>query len=142
MSRPAPVSAYNSLEAFRLHYSWQVPGYHTGTTIAFFTTEHITVCLPQLFQLADLLADKLKAGQHVDGTQSVMGGNLLAHIHGNLDLLYKCSVDLVRNIPDSKWIQSHYFFEVCNVTSSTYLPHTGNSWFDGDSGSVMQFIFL
>ena len=32
MSRPAPVSAYNSLEAFRLHYSWQVPGYHAGTT--------------------------------------------------------------------------------------------------------------
>ena len=26
------VSAYNSLEAFRLHYSWQVPGYHAGTT--------------------------------------------------------------------------------------------------------------
>ena len=50
-------------------------------TIAFFEAEHITVCFPQLFQLANLLADELKAGQHVDSTQSVMGGNLLAHIH-------------------------------------------------------------
>ena len=39
-------------------------------------------------------------------------------------------------------IQSHYFFEVCDVTSSTYLPHTCNPRFNGNSGSVMQFIFL
>ena len=31
MSRPVPVFAYNFLEAFRLHYSWQVPGDHAGT---------------------------------------------------------------------------------------------------------------
>lgn len=31
MSRPAPVSAYNSAKAFRLRYSWQVPGDHAGT---------------------------------------------------------------------------------------------------------------
>lgn len=41
----------------------------------------IYIVSTQLFQLANLLADKLKAGQYVDGTQSVMGGNLLAHIH-------------------------------------------------------------
>ena len=32
MSRPAPVSAYNSLEAVLLHYSWQVLWSHAGTT--------------------------------------------------------------------------------------------------------------
>lgn len=40
-----------------------------------------------------------------------------------------------------KQIQSHDFFKICDITSTAYLPHTGNSWFDGDSGSMMQFIF-
>lgn len=42
---------------------------------------------------------------------------------------------------EDKLIQSHDFFKICDITSTAYLPHTGNSWFDGDSGSMMQFIF-
>ncbi|OJG25599.1 hypothetical protein RR47_GL001648 [Enterococcus columbae DSM 7374 = ATCC 51263] len=52
-------------------------------TIAFLKAEHIAICLAMLFQLANLLADKLEAGQHIDGTQAVMSSNLLAHIHGD-----------------------------------------------------------
>ena len=44
-------------------------------------------------------------------------------------------------VADIFCIQSHDFFKICDITSTAYLPHTGNSWFDGDSGSVMQFIF-
>ena len=46
-----------------------------------------------------------------------------------------------RILADIFCIQSHDFFKICDITSTAYLPHTGNSWFDGDSGSVMQFIF-
>lgn len=45
------------------------------------------------------------------------------------------------DLTDIFCIQSHDFFKICDITSTAYLPHTGNSWFDGDSGSVMQFIF-
>ena len=45
------------------------------------------------------------------------------------------------DLADIFCIQSHDFFKICDITSTAYLPHTGNSWFNGDSGSVMQFIF-
>ena len=40
--------------------------------IAFLKAKHIAVCLALLFQFADLLADKLKASQHIDGSQAIM----------------------------------------------------------------------
>ena len=49
--------------------------------VAFLKAKYITVCLALLFQLADLLTDKLEAGQHIDSTQTIMGGDLFAHVH-------------------------------------------------------------
>lgn len=45
-------------------------------------------------------------------------------------------------VADIFCIQSYYFFKICNITSATYLPHTCNPRFNGNSGSVMQLIFL
>lgn len=40
-------------------------------------------------------------------------------------------------VTDIFCIQSYNFFEVCNVTSSAYLPHTSDSRFNSDSSPVM-----
>ncbi len=64
---------------------------------------------------------------------------------GLASIIYDVLDDYIQSkipVTDIFCIQSHYFFEVCDVTSSTYLPHTCNPRFDGNSGSVMQFIFL
>ena len=45
-----------------------------------------------------------------------------------------CWISSVTNLKVIKETCSH-------ITSAAYLPHTGNSRFDGNSGSVMQFIF-
>lgn len=42
-----------------------------------------------------------------------------------------------RELTDIFCIQSYNFFEVCNVTSSAYLPHTSDSRFNSDSSPVM-----
>ena len=39
-------------------------------------------------------------------------------------------------------IQFYNFFEVRNLASSAYLPHTSQAWFDCQSCSVMELIFL
>lgn len=41
------------------------------------------------------------------------------------------------SVTDIFCIQSYNFFEVCNVTSSAYLPHTSDSRFNSDSSPVM-----
>ena len=52
---------------------------------------------------------------------------------------FKKDLDIQPNIPiaDVLLVQAYYFLEICNVASSAYLPHSGNSRFDGESGSVM-----
>lgn len=42
---------------------------------------------------------------------------------------------------DPEAIIAQRAIKIKDITSTAYLPHTGNSWFDGDSGSMMQFIF-
>ena len=49
--------------------------------VAFLKAEHIAVCPALLFQLANLLTDKLESRQHIDCPQTIMGSDLLAHIH-------------------------------------------------------------
>ena len=49
--------------------------------VAFLKAEHIAVCPALLFQLANLLTDKLESRQHIDCPQTIMGGNLFPHIH-------------------------------------------------------------
>ena len=39
-------------------------------------------------------------------------------------------------------VQPDNLFKICNITSATNLPHTGNAWFDGYSGSVVKFILF
>ena len=39
-------------------------------------------------------------------------------------------------------IKFYYFFKVCNITSSAYLPHSCNTWFHCDSGAMMEIIFF
>lgn len=59
----------------------------------------------------------------------------------NMDIPERTTSMISCPFTDIFCIQSHDFFKICDITSTAYLPHTGNSWFDGDSGSVMQFIF-
>lgn len=39
-------------------------------------------------------------------------------------------------------IQSYNFLKVRNITSSTYLPHAGDSWLGGHTASMMKFVLL
>lgn len=47
-----------------------------------------------------------------------------------------------RDIPvlDVFLVQSHHFFEVCDIASATDLPQSGDARFDGQSCIMMQFI--
>lgn len=39
-------------------------------------------------------------------------------------------------------IQLHHFLEICNLASAAYLPHAGDSGFDGETGAVVEFVFF
>ena len=39
-------------------------------------------------------------------------------------------------------VEFYYFLEICDVTSSAYLPHTGEAWLDGETFAVVEFVFL
>lgn len=40
------------------------------------------------------------------------------------------------------FIKFYDFFEVCDVASSAYLPHSGKSRLGCEAGTVMKFVFI
>ena len=40
------------------------------------------------------------------------------------------------------FIEFYDFFEVCDIASSAYLPHSGKSWLGCEAGAVMKFVFI
>lgn len=40
------------------------------------------------------------------------------------------------------FIEFYDFFEVCDVASSTYLPHSGKSRLGCEASTVMKFVFI
>lgn len=40
------------------------------------------------------------------------------------------------------FIKFYDFFEVCDVASSAYLPHSGKSRLGCEAGAVMKFVFI
>lgn len=40
------------------------------------------------------------------------------------------------------FIEFYDFFEVCDVASSAYLPHSGKSRLGCEAGTVMKFVFI
>ena len=40
------------------------------------------------------------------------------------------------------FIEFYDFFEVCDVASSAYLPHSGKSRLGCEAGAVMKFVFI
>ena len=61
--------------------------------IALLKAEHIAVCLALLFQLADLLTDELEAGQHIDGTQSIINHD---RVNRHLAVLHTLAADIIQ----------------------------------------------
>ena len=45
------------------------------------------------------------------------------------------------NVP-ALFIEFYDFFEVCDVASSAYLPHSGKSRLGCEAGTVMKFVFI
>ena len=52
-------------------------------TVALLKTKYIAVSLALLLQLADLLSNEFESSQHVNSTKTIMGCDLLSHIHGH-----------------------------------------------------------
>ena len=47
-----------------------------------------------------------------------------------------------RKKKDVLFIEFYDFFEVCDVASSAYLPHSGKSRLGCEAGTVMKFVFI
>lgn len=63
-------------------------------------------------------------------------------------LLEKCPNDSMSDIKSHcpfayvLFIEFYDFFEVCDVASSAYLPHSGKSRLGCEAGAVMKFVFI
>ncbi len=80
-------------------YGILVPHIGAGKiSIGFFESADIGILLALGFQHSDLFSDELKACQHIDTANPVMGGNPLCHVAGN-DGLYKHRI--LRHTPQS-----------------------------------------
>ena len=64
------------------------------------------------------------------------GGNAITNSLGFCNVKSHCPFAYVL------FIEFYDFFEVCDVASSTYLPHSGKSRLGCEAGTVMKFVFI
>ena len=81
---PGGIVAEHFADHVRAVYAVLVPDVGAGeVAIAFLKAKNVAIRPALLFQLADLLADKLETRQHIHGSDTVVPGNLFSHIHGD-----------------------------------------------------------